>query len=329
MKKTTKIIIALGVLVVVAAVVLTASLLASKNKKGADDTSAPSFYTLASLTQTTTANTEAWIDLDAIASDLATATDTTSESDTSTTETTVPQTIVYPTTPPQPLTTIIYVYESRVPETTQAPQLTETTTKKVEFEPEMSEYKYTINSETKTVTLNKYLGDSSVVWIPETLGGYTVTEIGAKCFENNSLTAVCIREDVRTIGDNAFLNCKNLTTVTFLGAPYTITVGNNAFKNCAKLKTINLPEAKSIGNSAFDGCKALTELTIREGTESIGDYCFTNCTNLTKLTIPESVSYIGTGAVSNHHKDLVIVCVSGSKAAEFANKYDVKIQYAE
>lgn len=326
MKKTTKIIIALGVLVVVAAVVLTASLLASKNKKDADDTSTPSFYTLASLTQTTTANTEAWIDLDAIASDLATATDTTSESDTSTT---TMQGIITPTVNNQPLTTIIYVYESRVPETTKNSQLTEPTTKKNTFEPEMSEYKYTVNSESKTVTLNKYLGDSSVVWIPETLGGYTVTEIGAKCFENNSLTTVCIREDVRVIGDNAFLNCKNLTNVTFLGAPYTITVGNSAFKNCIKLKTINLPEAKSLGNFAFDGCKSLEKLTLKEGTESIGEYCFSNCTNLKELTIPESVSYIGAGAVSNHNKDLVIKCVSGSKAVEFANKYDVKIQYAE
>lgn len=326
MKKTTKIIIALAALVVVAAIVLTVSLVASKNKDDKGDTANSSPYTLASLSQPTIADTDAWVDLDSIASDLATATDTTAESDTSTTM----ASIVTPSASNnQPLTTIIYVYESKVPETTGNAQLTEPTTKKNTFEPEMSEYKYTVNSETKTVTLNKYLGDSSVVWIPETLGGYTVTEIGAKCFENNSLTTVCIREDVRTIGDNAFLNCKNLTTVTFLGAPYTITVGNNAFKNCAKLKTINLPEAKSIGNSAFDGCKALEKMTIKEGTESIGEYCFSNCTNLKELTIPESVSYIGAGAVSNHNKDLVIKCVSGSKAVEFANKYDVKIQYVE
>lgn len=328
MKKTTKIIIALGALVVVAAVVLTVSLLSSKNKKETDNTGGSSLYTLASLAPTTTANTEAWVDLDAIASDLATATDTTSESESDTATTTM-QSILTPATNAQPLTTIIYVYESKVSETTQNTQLTESATKKDTFEPEMSEYKYTVNSESKTVTLNKYLGDSSVVWIPETLGGYTVTEIGAKCFENNSLTTVCIREDVRTIGDNAFLNCKNLTTVTFLGAPYTITVGNNAFKNCAKLKTINLPEAKSIGNFAFDGCKSLEKLALKEGTESVGEYCFSNCTNLKELTIPESVSYIGAGAVSNHNKDLVIKCVSGSKAVEFANKYDVKIQYTD
>lgn len=331
MKKTIKIIIALGVLVVVAATVLTVSLIAGDGGKGNGNTEPSSLYTLApSTVSPTLANdTEAWVDLDLLASELATASDTTDTSDTSSTSEVLTTLNSY-----QPLTTIIYVYETvvatAVPSTTQnvtQNELTEKETSNVMAEPEMTEFKYTIDSQSKTATLDKYLGDSSVVWLPETVGGYEVTAIGDKCFENASMTAVCIREGVKTIGNSAFLNCKNLTNITFLGVPYTVTVGDNAFKNCAKLKTINLPAASSIGKFAFDGCKSLETITLKDGTESIGDYCFTNCTNLKSITIPESVTYIGTGAFSNPNENLVIKCVKGSVADDKAAQYEIKTEY--
>lgn len=333
MKKTTKIIIALGALVVVAATVLTVSLIAGKGGKENSNTEPQSLYTLAPSTVSPTLadNTEAWVDLDLLASELATASDTTDTSDTSSVSDVSTSANVY-----QPLTTIVYVYESVVQTpVTSATQkvtqneLTEKSTSNVMAEPEMSEFKYTINSQTKSVTLNKYLGDSSVVWLPETVGGYEVTAIGDKCFENSDITAVCIREGVRQIGAGAFLNCKSLTSVTFLGVPYTVTVGDNAFKNCTKLKTINLPAASSIGKFAFDGCKSLETVTLKDGTESLGDYCFTNCTNLKTVTIPESVTYIGTGAFSNPNANLVIRCVKGSVADDKAAQYDIKTEYID
>lgn len=320
MNKYTKIIIALCVALLIVASVLVVSLVQGGVFKK-EETTKPAYSLQATTAPSTTAVTESWVDLDQMASELATATDTTDPSDT-TTETTTETTTVEPVV----LTTIVYVYTEYV--------TTEPTTEKLtnSFDDnEMQEYKYVINKESNSITITKYLGDNATVWIPEEIGGYTVTAIGDKCFQKQSLTGVCIPETVRTIGNNAFQDCKNLTSVNFLGAPYTITVGNNAFQNCPKLKTINLPEAKTIGNFAFDGCTSLEKIELKSGTESIGEYCFRNCSSLTLIKIPDSVTYIGNGVFGGERKgELTIECVQGSKGDEAAQKYSsetIKIEY--
>ncbi len=316
MKKTTKIIIALGVALLLVATVLVVSLVQNSNS-GKETTTKPAYSLQATTPPSTTGVTESWVDLEQMASELATATDTTDPSDT-TSDTTLT------TMAPVIQTTIVYIVYS---ETNVAPQPTEGTTKDTDDEPQMVEYKYTTDKATGTVTINKYLGDDTVVWIPEKIGGYIVTGIGSKCFEKQSLKGVVIPETVTSIGNNAFQGCKNLASVTFKGAPSTITVGNNAFQNCVKLKSINLPAAKRIGSLAFDGCTSLEELILDMGTEEIGDYCFRNCTNLKSLHIPESVTVIGQGAFSGEHpEDMVIYCVEGSAGHDAAVKYGIKTE---
>ena len=313
MKKTTKIIIALCVALLLVATVLVVSLVQNADS-GKEATTKPGYSLQATKAPSTTGVTESWVDLEQMASELATATDTTDPSDT-TSDTTMT------TAAPVIQTTIVYVYTEYV---TNAP-VTESVADDKNDEPEMSEYKYSTDKATGTVTLNKYLGDDTVVWIPEKIGGYTVTGIGSKCFEKQSLKGVVIPEEITSIGNNAFQGCKNLASVTFKGAPSTITVGNNAFQNCVKLKTINLPAAKRIGSLAFDGCSSLEELVIKMGTEEIGDYCFRNCTSLKSLRIPESVTVVGQGAFSGEHpEDMVIYCVEGSAGYEAAVKYGIK-----
>lgn len=312
MKNTTKIIISLCVALLVVATVLVVSLVQNRNS-GKETTTKPGYSLQATKAPSTTAVTESWVDLEQMASELATATDTTDSSDT-TTDTTVPPVIQ---------TTIVYIVYS---ETNVAPQPTETVTKDSE-EPQMTEYKYTIDKNTGTAIINKYLGDDTVVWVPEKISGYTVTGIGSKCFEKQSLKGVVIPETVTSIGNNAFQGCKNLTSVTFKGAPSTITVGNNAFQNCVKLKSINLPAAKTIGSLAFDNCTSLEKLALEFGTEQIGDYCFRGCTSLKEVEIPESVTVIGQGAFSGEHPaDMIIYCVDGSAGHDAAVKYGINFE---
>ncbi len=318
MKKTTKIIISLGVALVIAATVLVVSLLQDGGFKK-NDTTAPLYSLQQTRPPVSTGETESWVDLEQMASELATATDTTDPSDTTTDTTAV-------TDVPVVHTTIIYVYTEYV--TNEPP--TESVTSSF-GDNEMQEYKYVINKEKHSVTITKYLGDSASVWIPEKIAGYTVTGIGDKCFQKQSLKSVSIPETVTSIGNNAFQDCKNLTSVTFLGAPSTITVGSNAFQNCPKLKNINLPAAKTIGNFAFDGCTSLEKMQLKYGTESIGEYCFRGCSSLTLIEIPDSVTYIGNGVFGGERKgELTIRCVEGSKGDETAQKYSsdlIKIEY--
>ncbi len=309
MKNTTKIIISLCAALLVVATVLVVSLVKNNMAEKAPTTK-PAYSLQATKAPSTTAVTESWVDLEQMASELATATDTTDPSDTTTDTTAAP--VIQ--------TTIVYIVYS---ETNVAPQSTNSALDDEE-EPQMSEYKYTIDKNTGSVTINKYLGDDAVVWIPEKIGGYIVTGIGSKCFEKQSLKGVVIPESVTSIGNNAFKDCKNLTSVTFKGAPSTINVGNNAFQNCVSLKSINLPAAKRIGNMAFDSCTSLEKIVIDFGTEEIGDYCFRNCTKLKEVDIPESVTVVGQGAFSGEHPEgMVIYCVEGSAGHDAANKYGI------
>ncbi len=313
MKNTTKIIISLCVALLIVATVLVVSLVQNSNS-GKETTTKPGYSLQATKAPSTTGETESWVDLEQMASELATATDTTDPADT-TTDTTVAPVIQ---------TTIVYIVYS---ETNVAPQPTVSATKDNNA-PEMSEYKYTIDKSTGSAVINKYLGDDSVVWIPEKISGYTVSGIGSKCFEKQSLKGVVIPETVTSVGNNAFQGCTNLTSVTFKGAPSTITVGNNAFQNCVNLKSINLPAAKTIGSLAFDSCTSLEKISLEFGTEQIGDWCFRNCTNLKEVEIPESVTVIGQGAFSGEHReDMVIYCVEGSAGHEAADRYGIKAEF--
>ena len=94
---------------------------------------------------------------------------------------------------------------------------------------------------------------------------------------------------VTTIGENAFYNNRNITSVTL---PNTITaIPKSAFYSCTKLKAIALGNAvKSIGYSAFEGCIGLISLTIPKSTTYIDQCAFRSCSGLNRVFIPNSVT---------------------------------------
>ena len=66
---------------------------------------------------------------------------------------------------------------------------------------------------------------------------------------------------VTVIGDEAFMNCDKVTSVT---VPSSVTtIGRNAFRNCQALKRVYLaPSVKSIDRGAFNNCSALETVEI-------------------------------------------------------------------
>ena len=91
------------------------------------------------------------------------------------------------------------------------------------------------------------------------------------------------------IGDYAFKNCSDLTSLTL---PSSVTrIGDYAFKNCSGLTSLTLPSSvTSIGMSAFEYCSSLTSLTLPSSVNEIGIYAFHGCSGLTSLTLPSSVT---------------------------------------
>ena len=136
-----------------------------------------------------------------------------------------------------------------------------------------------------------------------------------------------IPNSVKSIGNDTFLGCNKLTSITI---PNSVTsIGERVFAGCSSLTAINVAEANkfyssvdgvlfnkdktelicypprkvddsysipnsvtSIGASAFIYCSNLTNITLPKGVTSIGDSAFCNCLSLTSITIPFGVTSI-------------------------------------
>ena len=104
--------------------------------------------------------------------------------------------------------------------------------------------------------------------------------------------------DVSAIGDCAFFDCTNLTSVTMPDS--VTTIGEWAFYYCTSLKSVTIPRSvTAIGKNTFYHCTDLTSVTILDGVTLIGDCAFDTCYNLTNITIPNSVISIGEFAFRN------------------------------
>ena len=162
---------------------------------------------------------------------------------------------------------------------------------------------------------------------------YTCTGIGS-CTSTQIFIGSYNNKPVTTIGDYAFYDCSNLTSVT-LGNSVT-SIGNYAFFYCSNLASIVIPNSlTSIGKGAFDFCSNLTSIeaatdnpnycsqdgnlynkdkttlilyacgktattfTIPDSVTSIGELAFDNCDSLTSIVIPNSVTSIGEWAFAN------------------------------
>jgi len=120
------------------------------------------------------------------------------------------------------------------------------------------DFDYTISNSCATIT--GYTGAGGVVNIPDTLGGYSVTSIGAYAFSwCSGLTGVTIPDSVTSIGENAFYGTQIanpiITNNTLWYVPdttgdYTVPDGVEIIANSvfagSSLKSIIMPNTSSI-----------------------------------------------------------------------------------
>ncbi|MCL2798624.1 MAG: leucine-rich repeat protein, partial [Firmicutes bacterium] len=129
---------------------------------------------------------------------------------------------------------------------------------------------------------------------PDTVG------IGGHAFGGRSLTGVVIPASVQMIGYEAFINCKQLTSVTAAPGSQLKYIGWAAFQACELLENITLPDGiAGIDMEVFRGCKALSSIVIPSGAVYIGPLAFSGCAALASVVIPSSVTEIGNNAFSN------------------------------
>lgn len=153
-----------------------------------------------------------------------------------------------------------------------------------------------------------------------------LTTIDRRAFRQQSISgSLIIPEGVTWIGDQAFLECVNLTGIlslpstlrgisymAFEGCKFTCelllpqnlnSLGFNAFRNCSGLYgNLILPEGLSeIEESVFSGCSNLSgDLNIPKNVKKIENGAFGGCSGLNgRLTLPDGLESIGNGAFSS------------------------------
>ena len=172
---------------------------------------------------------------------------------------------------------------------------------------------YTLDKGTATVAQNS--GIKGAIVIPEKVSysgmNYSVTSIGDYAFENcTELTSISIPNSLTSIGDYAFENCIELTSISI---PNSLTsIGQCAFVNCI-IKSLTIPHSvTSVGVNAFfnsglidvtihsndaiacfKGALNLETVTLGDEISTINDYSFDDCDQLKSIIIPKSVTSIG------------------------------------
>ena len=143
--------------------------------------------------------------------------------------------------------------------------------------------KYVYESSTKTIT--KYIGtlENDVIDIE-------------KDVKNAN-----IKEEVTVIGDYAFANAHNITTVKI---PDTVKyIRDSAFSSCRKLSSIIIPNSViELGEYSFYDCQSLKNIILGNGIKTINHSAFSNCGNLEEITIPGQPSTISYGVFSSCNK---------------------------
>ena len=185
----------------------------------------------------------------------------------------------------------------------------------------------TIPSKIKSRTITRIGdGDSSIfasggseknVYLPD-----TVDIISDGAFEDSTVKRVSMEEGPVEIGERAFANCENLTSVTF--ADSITKMGIEAFSGCTSLRSATLPTSLTkIPDNAFQDCTDLRSVTIGSYVTSIGDSAFAGCDSLEEVTIPPNVTRIGYDAFDDF---TLIKGYNGTAAQKYAEENDIDFE---
>ena len=178
------------------------------------------------------------------------------------------------------------------------------------------DYQYCI-LEDGTAEITRYSGEDSVLKIPNTLDGKTVTSIGDQAFYDcSTLTNIELPDSVTSIGDKAFASCSALTNIEL---PDSVTsIGDEAFAWCWSLTSIELPDSvTSIGDQAFYLCSALTSIELPDSVTSMGVNPFAGCGRLKNIQVsPEQPVFTVIDGVLFNKEEKSLICYPAGKQEE-------------
>lgn len=127
---------------------------------------------------------------------------------------------------------------------------------------------------------------------------------------SNQLKTVIIGSGINSIGNNPFISCSAIISMTVSAANtayeskdnciYTKDGKSIIYYNCNGKTEITIPEGiEVLGNHLFYYNKDITKVTFPSTLITIGECDFYYCEKITSVIIPDNVTVIGSGAFSN------------------------------
>lgn len=134
-------------------------------------------------------------------------------------------------------------------------------------------YTYEILEQGKSIMIIEYLGNESIVCVPEKLEGIKVGYIGEGAFRGNA----SVKHIILPLG--------------------VVEIGNHAFEGCPQLEYIVMGNGiEKIGYDAFSFNPNLLELRFPESMTEINEVVCQNCPNLRNIYLPQSINDLSENA---------------------------------
>jgi len=123
------------------------------------------------------------------------------------------------------------------------------------------DFEYSIN-EYGNIVIDKYLGESEFVRIPDFINDKPVFEIGKGAFRGmRFITDVVFPKHLKIIGDYAFCECRGIKE--FVLPDGVLETGGHCFYNCRALEKLEIPVTiEFIADGFIKNCDGLKEITI-------------------------------------------------------------------
>lgn len=158
---------------------------------------------------------------------------------------------------------------------------------------------FTYTDEGVTITINDYPTTATgAVVVPATIDGKPVTRIGDSAFTDcKQITSISLPASLTHLGVTAFEQCHAVASITIPSG--VVSIGRDCFYGCKSLASVSIPDSVTeIGVRAFAGCGSLETVNLPANLTVIPETMFLACPKLTQITIPPGVETISGGAFS-------------------------------
>ncbi len=148
------------------------------------------------------------------------------------------------------------------------------------------------------VKITKYVGESSIIVVPEMIEGATVTEIAESAFSGGNVGAVYIPDSVTYIAQGAFEDCGGLSTLrlpmvgdgvenAYLGFIFGADAPDkNSVSVPASLDMVIIGAGcETIEKEAFRGIKSISAVIFEGEIAAVGKMAFYQCSDLVMVTL--------------------------------------------